>query len=68
MIYEIILVDGTVLKCWTDSVEGIVKMMFRDNIYIVRENEHPELTTYILPERVSHYRFPKDFDGVVKPR
>lgn len=68
MLYEIVLLDGTVLKCWTEDYEGIIEMMFKDSIFIVQENEHPNMVTYIMPERVSHYRFPCDDINVAEPR
>jgi len=68
MIYEIVLVNGTVLKCWAKNVGEILDMMCRDDVFIVQENAHIDYTTYIMPDKVSHYRFPKGMEGVAEPR
>lgn len=68
MIYEIVLVDGKVLKCWTQNVDEIVEMMSKDDIFIVQENDFPGKVTYLMPNRVSHYRFPNKVDGIAVPR
>jgi hypothetical protein len=67
MVYQIVLVDGTEINGWTKNVESVVEMMFKHNIYIIQENDFPDKVTYIMPERVSHYRFPKNALGVAKP-
>lgn len=68
MIYEIVLIDGTVLNCWTRDIGEILEMMLKDDIFIVQENEYPNKTTYLMPNRVSHYRFSKEMNGVAEPR
>ncbi|MGG3986987.1 hypothetical protein [Bacillus smithii] len=68
MIYEIVLIDGTVLKCWAKNIDEILEMVLRDDIFVVQENGYPDKTTYIMPDRVSHYRFPKNMNGVAEPR
>lgn len=68
MIYEIILNNGKVLKCWTDDVYGVLRMMARpDDIFIVKENEYPYMVSYIMPDKVSYFRFPKGYDSVAEP-
>lgn len=68
MIYEIVMKDGEVIKCWTTSFEEIIKMIYEDNIYIVKENANPEQVSIIMPERVSRFRFPKDGKDIPAPR
>lgn len=68
MIYEIVLVDGSVLECWTKSIDSILEMMFKDDIFIVQENGFSDKVTYLMPSKVSHYRFPSKADGVGTPR
>jgi hypothetical protein len=67
MVYQIVLVDGKEINGWTDSAEFVAEMMMKYNIYIIQENDYPDKVTYIMPERVSHYRFPKNALGVAKP-
>lgn len=68
MVYEIVFVDGTVLTCFTDChISDLVRMMFHDDLFIVRENNHPDKVTYIKADRVSHFRFPKDAEDVGEP-
>lgn len=68
MIYEIVLVDGEVLSCWVKNLNEIVEMMVKDDIFIVQENGYPDKTTYVMRDRVSHYRIPKKMEGVAEPR
>lgn len=67
MIYDIVLKDGQELNCWTENIENVIEMMFKHSIFIVRENEHPDKATYIMPEQVSHYRFPVNNIDVGEP-
>lgn len=67
MVYQIVLKDGEVLNCWTENIENVVEMMFKHDLYVVQESKYPDKVTYLLPEMVSHYRFPKDEKGVLKP-
>ena len=64
-IYEIILVDGIVLKCWTDDMHLILKEYLnpeKGRFWIVRENNCPEMkmNTCIRKDRVSHIRLPNE--------
>lgn len=69
MLYEIILNNGEVLKCWTDDITEILEMMVvPDDIFIVKENGFPNMVSYIMPEKVSHFRFPKEHKEVAIPR
>lgn len=67
MIYEIVLKDGMVVTCHTKNFEEVVRMMVEHSVFIVQENEYPEQTTYIMRERISHLRFPKNNKEVAKP-
>ncbi|MFS0905843.1 hypothetical protein AB3N02_22730 [Priestia aryabhattai] len=66
--YDIILVNGEVLHCVSDDIDSIVEMMVVDDIFIIQENAFPGHTTYIMPEQVSRFVFPKDTKGVAQPR
>lgn len=67
MIYEIVLIDGHVLTCWTKDYDAVLRMMVEHEVFIVKENSHPDKTTYVLRDRVSHYRFPSENSNVIKP-
>lgn len=67
MVYEIVLNDGRVVRGFARDSDDILDMMLRHDIYIIQENSHPEMTTYILPDKVSHFRFPSDGKSVVRP-
>jgi hypothetical protein len=66
MIYEMVLNNGKALKCYAENMENILEMIFRHDIYVVQENEHPNKVSYVLPENVSHFRFNKN-DSKVDP-
>lgn len=67
VIYEIILKDGNVVKGFAQDSEDILEMMLKHDIYIVAENNHLDKVTYIMPDKVSYFRFPKDGKSVAKP-
>lgn len=67
MLYDIVLKDGMAVTCHTKNFEEVLRMMVEHSIFIVQENKYPEKTTYIMRERISHLRFPKDSIEVAKP-
>lgn len=67
MLYDIVLKDGAEIVCHSKNYEEVLRMLVEHSIFIVQENSHPEKTTYIMRERISHLRFPKDNKEVVKP-
>ncbi len=67
MVYHIILKSGTVIEAWGENIEKIVEMMICHDLIIIKENSYPNMVTYILPEDVSHYRFPANMEGVAEP-
>lgn len=66
MIYEMVLNNGKVLKCYAENIENILEMILKHDIYIVQENEYSNKVSYVLPENVSHFRFNKN-DSKVNP-
>ena len=59
MIYQIVLNNGNVINGWSDDIYSIKQMIVSEKfMYIIQENEHVNMTTYILKENVSHFRFP----------
>ncbi|MEB5480767.1 hypothetical protein P8825_14460 [Shouchella clausii] len=68
MKYQIVLTNGSTLECWGNSIESIIEMMLKDGLFVVQESQQPQKITYILPEKVSYFRFGKDVDGVAEPR
>jgi hypothetical protein len=68
MVYDIVLKNGQEVVAYTSNgIDSVLEMMFRHGIFIIKENSFPEKVTYILPDQVSHFRFPKDGIGVAKP-
>ena len=68
MVYDIVLKNGQEVVAYTSNgIEAVIEMMSLHSIYIVKENEFPEKVTYILPDQVSHFRFPKDGVNVAQP-
>jgi hypothetical protein len=68
--YTIVLKSGIELKCFTEhGVDSIVEMMLQHNngIYIVQENTHPDHVTYLMPDKVSHFRFMSNSKDVGNP-
>lgn len=67
MVYQIILKNKQIVNAWGENMYTILEMMIEHDIIAVCENEFPNMTTYILREDISHYRFPSEYKGVVKP-
>ena len=67
MIYEIVLKDGNIVKGFARDSQDVLEMMLKHDIYIIKENSYPEMITYIMPEKVSYFRFPNDGKSVVQP-
>ncbi len=67
MIYHIVLKNGDVIEAWGEDMEKIAEMIILHDLIIVQENKYPAMTTYILRENVSHYRFPANMEGVAEP-
>lgn len=67
MVYDIVLTDGTEILGHSKNYEEVLRMLVEHSIFIVQENNHPEKVTYIMRERISHLRFPKNNKDVAKP-
>ncbi|MNK43747.1 hypothetical protein D3C87_624640 [compost metagenome] len=59
--------DNKELTCFTKgSIEDVLKMYWKDDLFIVQENERVNHNTYILREKVSHVVFNQK-DDKTKP-
>lgn len=58
MIYQIVLKSGQELDCIYSSLDNILDMICKHDIYLVQENIHSDFVSYINKEDVSYFRFP----------
>ena len=59
MIYQIVLNNGNVINGWSDDIYSIKQMIVSEKfMYTIQENEHVNMTTYILKEEetIEFYR------------
>ena len=69
MLYDVVFKNGKEIRCYSKSINDVLKMFLNDDIgvFIVSENDYPEKNTYIKPSNVSHIRFNKKDDYKTEP-
>ncbi|MCM3109893.1 hypothetical protein [Lederbergia lenta] len=67
MVYEIVLNNAQVIKGFASDSSDVLEMMLQHDIYIIQENDQPNMVTYLQPEKVSHFRFPIGGKSVTTP-